>query len=235
MNADTPEDAMGRKEPSTNADGNASLPNQGGVFEKLNILEGDGWMTDYHAKMLGPFTYAVLSLNNGQPSQHVVNLYERSCTCEDKTYNVDRAAGMCRHQLYAIIREDGEHERDTALLSMVAYGSERLVDTAKELRAHTTAKEADRAVEESSTSDSSLDPADAEGRLRDAIRASDYSMNATDTGEYEGTPQVLFKMGHEDFEVLKAATSGNDLCGYNGEYNTLDVADVDDYIRQVLE
>lgn len=247
MTEPTKEDAVGRKEPSGgNAEGNASLGSSGGPMEKLNILEDDGWMTEYTAKMVSPVEYAVLSLNNGQPSQHFVNLRDRSCTCEDKKYNVDRAAGMCTHQLYCMLKDDSPEERDTALLAVVAWASEHMANEADRLTRAATGHEADRAADSPAPEGSDTpDVEDAAQRLAEAFEAGGISheMEWTHDTTNDGQARIWFAFdGKVPSGLFSAYIQEPDAVWYqpddspdDDKPNSIMVENVDGYIENVLE
>lgn len=206
------------------------------------ILPGREPLKNLEVTRTGYAQYQVLSARNGGLTLQTVTLNEPSCTCGDWQFNLeDDEREVCAHFVAAFLEAEDVSVEDLAV-NEIATASRELRQARDELEdyaemmngAAVEAREAQASAqaggESQSTQSESVSPADAKESLVDAFEASDYYIR---DAAVDGRA-ITFDIGHDEFEQLKAVTSQCDMVEYDGEQNSIDVKDVDQYITEYL-
>lgn len=212
-----------------------------------------------YPRMTGQVWATVLSLRNGGVTAYRCNLKKLTCEtadgdpCPDLQYNSDDGE-VCDHLAAAIYQAPGTPDAgmlamdaSISILDRLDLASERAMNTAEMLEGSLTGTDGtggtdgpsdapDETTDDSDTGGSGYDLDTVKEKLEEAFADHpDLYLKEIGTETYEGTDQLTFAPGGEDFEEVKRVSGQCDMTGYNGEMNTLPVHDVDRYIREVLQ
>lgn len=241
---DAKEDVVGRKDPSGGSPASVKT-----MAKEIGTLLGQSdWMRNLTAKRIGPVRYAVWSSRNGSLSQHVVNVKDCSCTCEDKQHNIQRSRGACAHIMYVGLRDEPESEHDSALLSVVAFASQDLARSADALRAAATSAQATHTPEATAPGvgeSNTVSVTKAAEQLSEAFEEAGVSHPFEWTSDVtsEGDPRIWFAFdGKVPSALFKAYIQDPDAVWYQPDDspdedkpNSILVENVESYIENVLE
>lgn len=189
----------------------------------------------------GGCQYSVLSWRNDGLTTHRVNTADLTCTCEDQAFNKD-GQQVCDHVAYAVYHAPKEREVSAEAFTNLINNISSLNDRVNALQGEPTAVEStasdadDEAAADDADSGMTVTVGSAKALLKETLDEHDEFYLNGDLGSdtYEGTDQVTFGVGGDDFDRVKAVTSECDLVGYNGTENTLPIHDVEQYVEEVL-
>lgn len=207
--------------------------------EPTAIAQAVNGFEQLEARQVTIHQWRVLSYRNGSLTAHEVDTHELTCSCADAIYN-QTDDGVCDHLAVALHHAPRTLDVETAIqhdMNRTMLELEDHVETI-ERRAAGIKAQADVAPVEGDGNGGVQAGADATPDI-DTDEAADmlttaWADNGFDVGHsvFEGN-ELEFDLYHDDFDTLKAWTSESDYVEYNGENNTLALADVKDYLQEV--
>jgi len=167
-----------------------------------------------------------------------------ACDCPDHKYTpAEDEFDACKHVLYVGNVSPRTMDSDVWSIQQLAGIHRDVSQAAADAKAAVEGMDATlvrtreavaEGPEEAATASVTYDTDELEGKLYTALEEAGFNVHETGQGMFEGTDQITFEAGHDDFDRLKAVTSECDMVGYDGDHNAINVDDVEQYIEEVL-
>lgn len=205
---------------------------------------------DLNATQTGMNRWTVTNRANGTAYQlRIGGENGIECDCPDHKYSPsDDEFAACKHVLYVGFQSRRSMDSDVWSIQQLAELHRNVTRAAEQARAavegidealirtrETAAETATDPAENEEQEYEGYDIDNLEADLWKALENAGFELKGSGRGTYEGTDQLKFSLGHEDFDELKRVTSECKLVGFDGEMNAIDVSDVNEYVETVLE
>lgn len=192
----------------------------GAIAEQIEDFE------HLYPRQTGINRFSVLNARKG--TAYAVNVADMECECDDAQYN-GQGGRVCKHVQVALYQAPKTVDVDQHVLDQASSEFKHLQQAVQSLEQTATAQQAQAAAQPAGTEPAGPDPEELAARLTEAWKDNGFEIERSTIEDGE----VHFELGHEDFDMLKKWTSKVDVVGYNGEYNFMDLSDVETYLSEV--